>query len=159
MRGAIVWLGQGDPVKTMARLRRNDPALVALRSVLSAWRDQFGDEPQTSDTVIEVANATIATLEPGTLGTIRTHTHPALRSALLTVAGRGGAIDPRALGQWLGRSKNRVVNLSGEDDAKDEVALEPGGILHGSNRWRVVTRSGANVAKDERDEEADHLLF
>ena len=76
-------------------------------------------------------------------------------SALLTVASRGGAIDPRALGQWLGRSKNRVVNLSGDDESKDEVALEPGGILHGSNRWKVVTRNGAGAAKVEPDNDQD----
>ena len=140
LRGAIIWLGQGDPVNTQARLRNADPARLALRAALSAWRDQFGDDPQSTDGVIETANKTIATLEPGTLGAIRTHTHPALRSALLTVAARGGGIDPRMLGNWLSRSKNRVVNLNGDGEPKDEVALEPGALLHGARRWKVVTR-------------------
>ena len=44
------------------------------------------------------------------------------------------------LGNWLSRSKNRVVNLNGDGEPKDEVALEPGALLHGARRWKVVTR-------------------
>ena len=135
VRGAIIWLDQGDPVRTMARLRKTDPTLANLRAVLAAWRDQFGDAPQTTNSVIETANATIAAPE-----NVRTPTHPALRNALLTVAGRGESIEARVFGQWLGRSKNRVVNLSEDDETKDLVALEPATLLHGSQQWKVVNR-------------------
>ncbi len=144
VRGALLWLGQGDPVRTMARLRKVDPALVNLRAVLAVWRDEFGDAPQTSSGVIETANATIATPEPGTSGHfVRTHVHPALRNALLAVAGRSGAIDVRVLGKWLGSYKDRVINLSEDDGAADRVALEQAGILDGYQQWRVVNRAPA----------------
>ena len=68
--------------------------------------------------------------------------HPALRNALLSIAGRGGGIDVRVLGQWLGVRKDRIVNL-GEDDAPDRVALEHCGVLHGSQQWKVVNRESA----------------
>ena len=137
VRGAIGWLEQGDPVKTMARVRQADPQLAALRSLLSTWRYQFGGAPQTCDALIGAANAMI--------DFTRDYRHPALRSALLTVAGRGGgAIEPRALGMWLSKNKNRVVNLNGDDSdaGKDEVVLEPGTASYGLNRWKVVNRSG-----------------
>ena len=144
VRGALIWLGQGDPVKTMGRLRMGDPALVNLRVVLAAWRDQFADAAQSSNSVIEAANATKATEEPQASGRyVRSYLRPALRSALLTVAGRGGAIETRRFGQWLGRNKHRVVNLGQDDDMKDLVALEPAPLLHGSQQWKVVNRESA----------------
>ena len=33
VRGALLWLGQGDPVKTMERLRKNDPVLKNVTAV------------------------------------------------------------------------------------------------------------------------------
>ena len=146
VRAALIWLGQGDPVRTMARLRKAEPALVNLRAVLAAWRDECGAAPQSSNSIIELANATIATPEPGNPGLhVRSYVRPTLRNAILTVAGRGGAIETRVFGQWLGRSKNRVVNL-GDDDAKDLVALEPATVLHGAQQWKVVNRE----SEDER---------
>jgi hypothetical protein len=141
VRGAIVWLGEGDPVKTMARLRKTEPTLAGLRAVLAAWRDEFADKPQTTNYVIETANATLATPEPGAPQRyVRTPTHPALRNAILTVAGRGGIIETRVFGQWLGRNKDRLVNISDDDENRDLVCLEPAGILHGEQQWRVLNR-------------------
>jgi putative DNA primase/helicase len=150
VRATLIWLGQGDPVKTMGHLRMADPALVNLRAVLAAWRDEFADAAQSSNTVIEAANATKATEEPQASGRyVRSYIRPALRNAILTVAGRGGAIEARVFGQWLGRNKHRVVNLGQDDDAKDLfalkdlVALEPAALLHGSQQWKVVNRESA----------------
>ena len=133
VRAALMWLGQGDPVRTMARLREADPTIINLKAVLTAWRDDFGDEPTTAKDAADAADATIATREPGTLDRyMRTHTHPALRAALLMVAGRGGAIDIRVLGQWLGNNVERVVDLGDDDFA----AMEMPGMLHGDRRWK-----------------------
>jgi len=138
VRGALIWLGQGDPVKTMDRVRQTDPTLANLKTVLTAWRDEFADSPTTVSAAVATANATIATPEPGTLGYVRSFTHPALRDALLVVAGRGGAIDTRLMGQWLSKYEDRVVNL-GRDEAKpDFAAFSKAGVLHGLLQWRVV---------------------
>jgi putative DNA primase/helicase len=150
VRGAIMWLDQDDPVRTMDRLREADPTIINLKAVLTAWRDQFGEEPTTAKDAADAADATIATREPGTLDRyVRTHTHPALRTALLLVAGRGGAIDTRVLGQWLGKHVDRVVDLGDSDFA----AMEMPGMLHGDRRWKVTAKPPpATKAREKADE-------
>ena len=137
VRGALMWLDQGDPVRTMARLREADPTIINLKAVLTAWRDQFSNEPTTAKDAVDAADATISERELGTLDRyVRTHTHPALRAALLMVAGRGGAINIGALGQWLGKHIDRVVDL-GDGDF---VAFEMPGVLRGDRRWQVTAK-------------------
>ena len=138
VRAALIWLGQGDPVKTMDRVRRTDPNLANLKTVLMVWRDEFADSPTTVSAAVAAANATIATPELGTLGYVRSYTHPALRDALLVVAGRGGGIDTRLMGQWLGKHEDRVVNLGADCAKPDFVALSKAGTLHGLQQWRIA---------------------
>ena len=66
MRGALIWLGQGDPVATMSRLRATDPTITNLRAFLTAWRAQFRDEPMTSAAAIAKAEETITREVQGT---------------------------------------------------------------------------------------------
>jgi hypothetical protein len=132
VRGAIMWLGQGDPVATMTRLRETDPELESLKTVITVWRDAFGYKPTTLSAAVEAANATIATPEPGSLDQVRVPANPALREALLIVAGRGPAIDVRVLGRWFAKHQDRIVNL--EDET---LAFEKAGLLHGLLQWRV----------------------
>jgi hypothetical protein len=128
IRASLIWLGEADPVKSMDRLRETDPVLANLKAVLTAWRDEFGDASTTTNDIVGAANGTQATSEPGTFDR--------LRDALLVVAGRGGKIETRKLGQWLGKNVDRVVDLGGGD----LVVLEPAGLLHGAQQWRVVSR-------------------
>ena len=53
VRGALVWLGAGDPAGTMDRLRKADPVLASLTAVLSTWRWAFGEQPATVREAIE----------------------------------------------------------------------------------------------------------
>ena len=84
VRGALIWLGAGDPTATMDRLRKRDPVLASLTAVLHAWHAAFAFEPVTARRAIDTADE-----------------KPDLRDALMAVAGRGGKIDARALGSWL----------------------------------------------------------
>jgi putative DNA primase/helicase len=140
VRGALMWLGQGDPVGTMRRLRGADPTLINLRAVLTVWRDHFGADPITSAAVVAKAEETI-TFEKavGSDEKIRRHAHPSLRDALLMVAGKSGRIDTRVLGIWLGKSADRVIDI-GENDANDFVALEEGKLLRGNRQWHVIQK-------------------
>jgi hypothetical protein len=64
-----------------------------------------------------------------------TETRDDLRDALMTVAGRGGKIDGRALGNWLGHhAADRVVNLS-DDLAPQPVAVAACGVRQGVALW------------------------
>ena len=156
MRGALIWLGQGDPVATMSRLRATDPTITNLRAFLTAWRAQFRDEPMTSAAAIAKAEETITREVQGTgdenhlPDTIRRQAHPLFHTALVQVAGRSGKIDVRALGIYLGQSADRVINL-GTGDEPDLVALVAGPVLDGNRRWRVVS-------KDERQLKDEGLL-
>jgi hypothetical protein len=47
VRGALVWLGAGDPAGTVDRLRKVDPVLASLTAVLLTWRGVFGSELTT----------------------------------------------------------------------------------------------------------------
>jgi putative DNA primase/helicase len=135
VRGAIIWRRQGDPVRTMGRQREADPVLTSLRTVLTAWRDEFGDAPKTLSDAVNTANATMATPDQNGFSYTRSYTHPALRDALLFIGGRGGVIDARTLGQWFNKHKDRVVDVG--DGGADLVSFQKAGILHGSQQWRV----------------------
>jgi hypothetical protein len=146
VRGSLIWLGCGDPVKTMDRLREHDPILASLKTVLTAWRDQFGDTPATANDAAEAANATTVTADPNSIWRqVRSPTNPVLHDALLIVAGRSGVVDIRVLGQWLGRHADRVVGLGG----RDFVAMEMAGTVHGFRRWRVTVRPPTEAGKSE----------
>ena len=141
-----MWLGAGDPVVTMDRVRRADPTLANLTAVLTIWRNELGSDPITSAAVIAKANEVISFSRPGLTGPdgkpgpeerLRRDAHPLLRAALLQVAERGGKIDTRILGNWLGKNAGRVIDI-GENGASEEVVLEAGPLLHGSGQWHVV---------------------
>jgi putative DNA primase/helicase len=142
VRGALIWLGQGDPVATMGRLRATDPTIGNLRTFLTAWREQFRDQSITSAAVVAKAEETITFPAPGNDDArIRRCAHPLLRDALLMVAGKSGKIDIRLLGApWLGKSADRVIDLS-DNGAGDFFALETAGLLHGNRQWKVVKKS------------------
>ena len=143
VRGALLWLGQGDPVNTMRRLRSTDPTITNLRAFLTAWREQFRDKATTSAAAIARAEELAAPF-PMNGRLDERHAHPLFRAALLQVAGRGGRIDVRALGAYLGKSADRVIDI-GTDSKRDLVALEGGSLLHGNRRWRVVSKGGQQV--------------
>jgi putative DNA primase/helicase len=146
VRGALLWLGQGDPVKTMDRLRKNDPVLKDVTAVVHAWRDEFDDRRITASEAVETANAHIFVAAPGTESSSyplreKQFTHGNLRDALLAVAGKGGEIDVRLLGNWLGRSAvDRVVDL-GLPTAPERVALVKAGEKTGTALWRLEKRT------------------
>ena len=122
MRAALIWLDAGDPAGTMDRLRKADPVLASLTAVLHAWRAAFGVSPTTAREAITAADD-----------------RPELHDALMTVAGRGGRIDGRVLGNWLAHRADRVVNLS-DNLWPDFVSIEAAGHKQGVALWRLAAR-------------------
>jgi putative DNA primase/helicase len=135
VRGALIWLGAGDPVATMERLRSNDPVLDAMRTVMSAWLDEFGEDPMSASEAVRKANETQLT-GGDMFGRERERelVRPELQDAFLTIAGRSGKIDIRRFGTWLGKRADRIIALDGESDF---AAIREGPMLHGNRQWRV----------------------
>lgn len=107
MRGALLWLGRADPVETMEEIREADPKRSQMQAVAASWREAFGHEQVTAAQVIKKA------IEQRRADTYESHfefVSDNLREALMVVAGRGGAINSRALGEWLSASKDKVVD-------------------------------------------------
>ena len=140
VRGALLWLGQGDPVNTIQRLRSTDPTITNLRAFLTAWREQFRDKLATSAAAIAKAEERAAPF-PVNGRLDERYANPVFRAALLQVAGRSGRIDIRFLGNYLGKSADRVIDI-GVGGKPDLAALEAGPTLHGNRRWRVVSKGG-----------------
>ncbi len=56
VRGALVWLGEADPVLTQERLRDRDPVRTGLGALLEAWRMEFGNKAMLVNEVAATEN-------------------------------------------------------------------------------------------------------
>jgi putative DNA primase/helicase len=109
IRGALIWLGVADPCDTMEKIRKKDPKLGAMVTVISQWLEVIGyKERVTAKDLIECA---IKKVDDGSSGYYpkQEFAHPEFRDALLIVAGDGGAINSLKLGKWLGANQDRFV--------------------------------------------------
>ena len=138
VRGALMWVGLGDPAVTQDKLRENDPKLTALIRVATVWRKAFGAYATT------VAEAVAKAEEKKRVGTWEDSKFepidPDLLDAFMAVARRGAAINPEALGKYLGSEAERVVAL--ETGAR--VRFQKEGTRQGVALWTLaVVDAGA----------------
>jgi hypothetical protein len=127
VRGSLMWLGEADPVGTMAEVRASDPTTAQLRQVMAAWSDTFGREGVTVSQVIKRAmEQQRASSYEGPLEFVNEDLH----EALLTVAGRGGGINGRALGAWLSGSKDRVLDGQRFEHRGDRKSVAVWALAH-----------------------------
>jgi len=102
VRGALMWLGAADPAESMNELRKADPVLEAVRAVMGQWCSAIGTIQ--SVTVAEVIRQATETHPDGELA------NADFRDALMAVAGRSGALNGRALGNWLQSQQGKIVD-------------------------------------------------
>ncbi|SDD05929.1 hypothetical protein [Aquimonas voraii] len=91
VRDPLIALGLADPCACLDILHREDPEREAAVEVLTEWRRAFGDRAVT------VADAIVEAGRDGPL-----------RGALDAVAGGPGGINPRRLGRYLLRQRDRL---------------------------------------------------
>lgn len=103
VRSALIWLGVADPCDTTEEVRRTDPKLAALTSVLEQWWEVLGDQRCSAKVAIDAANKETEASHGSEI------VHPDFREALLGVAGDRGVINSRRLGKWLSANQNRIV--------------------------------------------------
>lgn len=126
VRDPLIWLGEADPVATIAQVRREDPRLNALGAVLQQWQGTIGE--------LEVSAREAAARAAETDGLGSRLAHPEFHEALLAIAGARGAVSTQRLGTWLGMVKGRHAN---------GLHLEQAQLLRGITRWRVVKTPGS----------------
>lgn len=133
VRGALVWVGEADPVATMDEVRASDPRRADQLAVMEPWAAALGDRSATVHEVIAAAAV-----------------NGDLRDALIVVAGVGGAVNPRRLGNWLRLHRGRLVN---------GLKLVPGPMRAGVLTWGIhglppAARSGVYDLAAERSRRA-----
>jgi putative DNA primase/helicase len=101
VRDPLIWLGRADPVEAMGDIRREDPRLAALSSIIEQWEQIIGDRRVTAREVVELVALS---------STSRLSQYPDFRDALLTVAQDRGEVSTLRLGRWLREVQNRQVN-------------------------------------------------
>jgi putative DNA primase/helicase len=116
VRGALLWLGEADPVATMEKVRGADPKLEALSRVLQLWSSAFGDQRVSARQIIDRVEAA--------------PTNRDFRDALLDIAGESGVVSSKRLGKWLSDNQRRVVG---------GLNIVPAKLVTGIQHWRVVT--------------------
>lgn len=127
VRSALLWVGAGDPVGTMARTRESgDEELTAIRELFGVWWSLFADQGQTVATII---------------AKVRAAPDSALSAAvsLHDRKGKTGAPDNRSLGAGFRRIAGRITAI--EDDAGNPLSLRlrEVGKSHGAGIWRLET--------------------
>jgi len=119
VRGALLWLGYADPCLTMEDIRASDPRLAETTNVLEQWHTVIGTDEVSTAEVIERATSQFQSMG---------FTHPEFREALLVVAGAGGAVNSRKLGNWLGAVKGKIVKGH---------TIQLSGRTGGMTRWKM----------------------
>ena len=127
VRSALVWLGCADPAATMEQARDDDPELNDLRQVIGAWHATFQDSPTATREVTEKAFEQYRDDDGSSVPT-----HPALRDALMGVAGERGGVNKNRFGKWLLKSEGRIVRIDGK-----QRRFKRAGTIGGVAIWKV----------------------
>src|SRR5262249_49411449 len=101
VRSALIWLGEADPVKSMATSRVDDPKRVGLGELLAAWGAAIGigyEYRVTLKTVVARAIETKPVRRAGSKYPVDMLTYPELNAALRAAIGDRRDIDVQALG-------------------------------------------------------------
>lgn len=106
VRGALMWLGEPDPVTAMERARDSDPVLQNLAAVIGGLEGAGVSEgnPMTAAGLVALV------MRPHGSSWLDTPIPEGLKDALVNAAGRRGVVEPVGLGRWLGRNERRICN-------------------------------------------------
>ena len=117
MRGALLWLGEADPVATLSDAKASDTTRERHGAILAHWHTQFGSEPVPTKAVNQKA-----LYDQSEFG-------DAVRAVSM---GRTAPFDAEALGRYV--AKYEDVPLSG-------LRFKRGTKRDGYQQWSVVPTS------------------
>ncbi len=92
VRGALVWLGRPDPVKSKAASSGADVARNRASAVFKTWSAALHSESVSVRQLVKAAAD-----------------HEELRDALMEVAGKDGRINEWKLAWWLRKNRDRII--------------------------------------------------
>jgi len=124
--GAVEWVGVGNPIATIKRIRdEGDQDLDQLRDLIAAWDATFGDQTVTSKELISKAES------PG---------NEDLKCAIECVASdrKTGGLSNRRLGNYLGKVKGRWAS---------DKRIESGKKIGPGTRWRLKAHESVESPK------------
>jgi putative DNA primase/helicase len=100
----LIWLGQADPVQSVAISEEADPDRGGIAEVLAAWHNSIGDEPYTLKSIAAKVQAKESD------GYSSDFLNPDLRDALMNIASnRDGSLDTKKLAGWLRKNAGKIV--------------------------------------------------
>lgn len=97
VRGAVVWLGWGDPIEEMQAQQQADPEVQKLEMLMGAWFERFGDAGRTTYEILHEPVDPVAC--PNWLEAIE-----------LVNTDKHGRNNPQRLGWFLRDMKGRALN-------------------------------------------------
>jgi hypothetical protein len=138
VRDALLWLGQANPVKTIDTSKSLDPEAERVSAVFYHWDEVIGEGMRITvkDAIAAAMSGTgdaRAGFDPfGTLRGGKEDRRTGLLDAFNAVAapmarGAGERVDPRRLGNWLSKHKDRVIGGC-------RIVLAPE-KHHGDSQW------------------------
>lgn len=116
-RQPLLWLGLPDPTESVFTAMNDDPDRETLGRLMRAWRECFGSNSKMIRDAVNNAE----------------YNNEELREAMQDIAGeRDGSINRRALGHWIKRNANRLV---------DGLRFVPAGGSRSAAAYRVESVS------------------
>ncbi|AEQ50982.1 hypothetical protein [Pelagibacterium halotolerans] len=108
VREPLVWLGMGDPVASIKKVREEDPELLGIKQLFAAWPErEDGDRSFLAADLISRANKEFTSAKPDAANE---NGSKAISPVLLEIAGDGrGSINPKRLGHYLRKITGRTV--------------------------------------------------
>ncbi|RRI02317.1 hypothetical protein EH240_12690 [Mesorhizobium tamadayense] len=137
VRSALVWLGCADPCETMLAVRASDGRLQQLGTLFAAWASSLGlGMEYPAKQVITVAHSR-KTGSGGPHGEPAMEPDSQLWDAIYECCGAKGAIEPKALGNFLKNVVDRVVTLDLGEGKSVLVKMIKSDEMHRDNvaRW------------------------
>lgn len=131
VRSPLVWLEMEDPLKSQEAIREADVSLSNLTSVFEAWREAFGDRPQTTKAGCRAA------LDKKSAG------DDSLYDALENVCfdNKTGGLNTKRLGAYFRRYRKRIIN---------GLQLVAAGTEQRAALWAVVDRTATDGLSEDQ---------
>ena len=129
VRDALIWTGEKDPCLTIDSTKASDPITERVGAVFHHWAHVIGEGQRvTVKDVVAVAHRAAANGHAGLIDALHAVAAPMARGSAYE------RVDPRRLGEWIKRHKDRIVG-----GRRIVLATE---LRDGNRQWYLETMQG-----------------